>query len=220
MDAASALQAIFTVDQNSAMVMGIEDGLRASSRMDQPLFPNFTDHFETERLLLRAPRSGDGAVVNAAIHESFEQLHHWMEWARRIPSIAESETHSREAAARFRAREELPLWLFRKSDGMFVGGSGLHSIDWSVPRFEIGYWMRTSLVGQGYMTEAVTAIARFAFENLQAARIEIRCDALNQRSAAVAERAGFRLEARLHHHRRNLTGELADTLIFARFPNA
>jgi RimJ/RimL family protein N-acetyltransferase len=188
--------------------------------MPQPILPNFPDHFETERLLLRAPRSGDGVDVNAAIQESFEQLHQWMEWARHIPSLAETETHAREAAARFRAREDLALWLFRKSDGLFVGGSGLHSIDWSVPRFEIGYWMRTSLTGQGYMTEAVTAITRFAFDKLHAARIEIRCDALNRRSAAVAERAGFTLEARLRHHRRNMQGELADTLIFARFPDA
>ena len=187
--------------------------------MAQPILPDFPDHLETERLLLRAPRSGDGAAVNAAIQESFEQLHRWMEWARHIPSIAESETHTREAAARFRAREELALWLFRKSDGLFAGGSGMHSIDWTVPRFEIGYWLRTSLVGQGYMTEAVTAIAQFSFETLHAARVEIHCDALNHRSAAVAERAGFPLEARLHHHRRNVAGELADTLIFARFPN-
>lgn len=188
--------------------------------MAQPILPDFPDHFETERLLLRAPRSGDGTVVNVAIQESFEQLHRWMEWARHIPSIAESETHTREAAARFRARDELALWLFRKSDGMFVGGSGLHSIDWSVPRFEIGYWLRTSLEGQGYMTEAVTAIAQFAFGKLHAARVEIHCDALNRRSAAVAERAGFQLEARLHHHRRNVEVELADTLIFAKFPEA
>jgi RimJ/RimL family protein N-acetyltransferase len=186
--------------------------------MAQPTLPDFPDHFETERLLLRAPRSGDGGVVNAAIRESFEQLHRWMEWARHIPSVAESETHAREAAARFRAREELALWLFRKSDGMFVGGSGLHSMDWSVPRFEIGYWLRTSLAGQGYMTEAVRGTTQFAFNTLHAARVEIHCDSLNRKSVAVAERAGFTLEARLHHHRRNAGGELADTLIFAKFP--
>jgi RimJ/RimL family protein N-acetyltransferase len=174
----------------------------------QPTLPDFPDHFETERLLLRAPRSGDGEVVNAAIRESFEKLHRWMDWARQIPSVAESETHAREAAARFRTREELGLWLFRKTDGTFVGASGLHSIDWSVPRFEIGYWLRTSLEGH----------TRAAFKTLHAARVEIHCDALNLKSAAVAERAGFILEARLRHHRRNMDGELADTLIFARFP--
>lgn len=188
--------------------------------MAQPILPEFPDHFETERLLLRAPRAGDGVLVNTAIRESFEKLHRWMEWARYIPSIAESETHAREAAARFRAREELALWLIRKSDGGFVGASGLHSIDWSVPRFEIGYWLHIDFEGRGYMTEAVKGITHFALHMLHAARVEIRCDALNHQSAAVAERAGFTLEAKLHHYRRNMERELADTLIFARFPDA
>jgi ribosomal-protein-serine acetyltransferase len=186
--------------------------------MARPLLPDFPDHFDTDRLLLRAPRMGDGETINAAIRESFEKLHQWMDWARRIPSIAESETHAREAAARFRSREELSWWLFSKSDGMFVGASGLHSIEWSVPRFEVGYWLRTSMEGQGYMTEAVTGIVQFAMNTLHAERLEIRCDALNRQSAAVAERAGFMLEAQLRHHRRNRNGELADTLIFAQFP--
>ncbi len=180
--------------------------------------PPFADHFETKRLLIRAPRSGDGLIVNTAVQESFEKLHRWMDWARRMPTIAESETVSREGAARFRTREELPMYLFDKADGSFVGASGLHSIDWSVPRFEIGYWLRASCEGQGYMTEAVNGIAQFAFESLRAVRLEIRCDLANHASAAVAKRAGFVLEARLRSHRRSSSGELTDTLVFARFP--
>jgi RimJ/RimL family protein N-acetyltransferase len=40
--------------------------------------------------------------------------------------------------------------------------------------------------------------------------------ALNQRSAAVAQRAGFTFEARLEHNRRDTAGELADSLCFVR----
>lgn len=187
--------------------------------MARPLMPEFPDHFETERLLIRAPRAGDGVLVNAAINESFEKLHRWMDWARRLPTAAESETFAREGAARFRTREELPMLLFDKRDGSFVGGSGMHSIDWSVPRFEIGYWLRTSREGQGYMTEAVNGIAQFAFASLMAVRLEIRCDIANHASAAVARRAGFTLESRMRCHRRNMGGELTDTLVFVRFPH-
>lgn len=186
--------------------------------MTPSILPQFPDHFETPRLLIRAPRAGDGPMINTAVRESFDQLHRWMDWARHVPTVAESETLARESAARFRAREELPLWLIRKEDEMLVGASGLHSIDWSVPRFEIGYWLRTSLEGQGYMTEAVSGIAAFAFAKLRAVRLEIRCDVNNVRSAAVARRAGFALEARLKHHRRDVFGDLTDTLIFTRFP--
>jgi RimJ/RimL family protein N-acetyltransferase len=62
----------------------------------------------------------------------------------------------------------------------------------------------------------VRGLTEFTFETLGARRIEIRCDSRNDRSAAVARRAGYDLEARLHHDdRHHLTGELRDTLIFA-----
>jgi RimJ/RimL family protein N-acetyltransferase len=179
--------------------------------------PHVPDQFETERLLIRMPQAGDGKVINDAIRESLDDLRPWMPWARVVPSVAESETFAREAALRFRNREDLALHLFRKSDGLYLGGSGLHNIAWDVPRFEIGYWIRTSAVGQGYVTEAVNGIADMAFSKLDAVRLEIRCDARNQRSAAVALRAGFELEARLNNESRAPDGALRDTLIFARF---
>lgn len=45
--------------------------------------------------------------------------------------------------------------------------------------------------------------------------VEIWCDAGNERSAAVAERAGFELEARLRHNRSGAEGQLTDSLCFA-----
>lgn len=106
------------------------------------------------------------------------------------------------------------MLLFRKEDGMYVGGSGLHRINWSVPSFEIGYWVRARLEGKGYVTEAVKGITSFAFDRLKAERVEIRCDALNERSAAVARRAGYTLEGQLRHDDWTTQGTLRDTLVF------
>ena len=178
--------------------------------------PTVPEQFETERLIIRIPQPGDGKAMNDAIRESIDDLRPWMPWARVVPSVAESETFVRESALRFRNHEDLPLSLFRKSDGLYVGNSGMHNIAWDVPRFEIGYWVRTSLSGQGYITEAVNGIADMAFNKLNAVRLEIRCDANNQRSAAVALRAGFTLEATLHKESRTPSGDLRDTLIFVR----
>jgi ribosomal-protein-serine acetyltransferase len=108
------------------------------------------------------------------------------------------------------------MMLTLKENGMMIGGSGLHRIDWSIPKFEIGYWARTSHAGQGYITEAVNGITRFAFETLGAQRVEIRCDVKNERSAAVARRAGFALEGTLRQDARDhISGGLRDTHIFA-----
>jgi ribosomal-protein-serine acetyltransferase len=181
-----------------------------------PILRDFPDAFESERLLIRAPRRGDGAVVQEAIQESLAELLPWMPWAHGPQSVEASEAFARQAHADFLARRDLPLFLFRRDDGVFVGGSGLHDLNWSVPSFGIGYWVRTSLAGQGFATEATVRIADFAFDELAAERVEIWCDAANERSAAVARRAGFAFEARMQRNRRNTSGELADSLCFVR----
>lgn len=106
------------------------------------------------------------------------------------------------------------LWC--KQTGELIGLSGMHHINWTVPAVEIGYWVRTSMAGQGYVTEAVRTITRFAFDVLGAQRVEIRCDERNERSAAVARRAGFTLEGILRNERRHhLSQELRNTMVFA-----
>ncbi len=190
--------------------------MKASDMFTSKKRPVVPDHFETERLLIRVPQPNDGKAINDAIRESIDELRPWMPWARVVPSLAESETYARESALMFRNHEDLPLLLFRKSDMLYLGGSGMHNIAWDVPRFEIGYWLRTSATGQGYMTEAVNGVARMAFEQLGAVRLEIRCDARNRKSAAVALRCGFTLEATLHSDSRAPDGNLRDSLIFAK----
>jgi ribosomal-protein-serine acetyltransferase len=175
------------------------------------------DAFDSERLTIRSPRPGDGAELNAAVLESWAELRPWLPWTVTKPTVEESESTMRQAYARFVTREDLWLLLFLKKSNTLVGSSGLHVRDWNVPRFEIGYWLRTRFTGQGYMTEAVRAIAEFGFGALGAQRLEIHCDRLNQSSVAVARRAGFKLEGALHHHHRHhLTGELRDIMLFAR----
>ncbi|MBN1119647.1 MAG: GNAT family N-acetyltransferase [Anaerolineae bacterium] len=174
------------------------------------------DQFETERLLIRVPRPGDGAEINKAVLESLDDLRAWLPWVQVEQTVAVAEEAVRQAVVNFYTRESMRLSLYRKSDGLLVGSSGLHNIDWTVPRFEIGYWVRNSMQGQGYITEAVTGITNFAFDTLNAERIEIRCDALNERSAAVARRVGYTLEACLCRQSRSADGNsLRDTLLFA-----
>jgi RimJ/RimL family protein N-acetyltransferase len=181
-----------------------------------PILRDFPDQIESDRLLIRSPRPGDGPAIHEAIVESLDELLPWMPWAHAEQTVESAETYAREAAAAFAARQHLPLHLFLRESGRYVGGSGLHDIDWAVPRFEIGYWVRSSLTGRGLATEATRRIAQFAFDDLGAERVEIWCDARNERSAGVALRAGFTFEARLDRNRVGADGALSDSLCFVR----
>ena len=81
--------------------------------------------------------------------------------------------------------------VFLREDGAFLGGLGLHIRSWEIGFFEIGYWLRASAEGHGYMREAVSLLIEFAARDLLASRLEIRCDARNARSAGVAESLGI-----------------------------
>jgi RimJ/RimL family protein N-acetyltransferase len=185
--------------------------------MSDPILREFPYSLETERLIIRGPLPGDGKMVRTAVLESQAELEQWLPWAVDIPDDEEYEANVRRGHIRFLSREDLWMMILLKDTGVIIGGSGLHRIDWDVPKFEIGYWLSTAYTGHGYMTEAVEALTNFAFEVLAAMRVEIRVDSNNYKSIAIPKRLGFALEATLRNEsRHHVTNELRDTLIFAK----
>ncbi len=182
----------------------------------KPILRDFPEEFETERLTIRAPRFGDSAEIHAAILESFDSLSPWMEWVHPIPTLEEEEALIREGRVRFLERKNLWLLLFLKGTNTFVGSSGLEIINWDVPRFEIGYWVRKKFEGQGYISEAVVGITNFAFDVLGARRVEIHVDDRNSRSWRIPERLGFTLEGTMHNIARDTAGKLCHLRIYTK----
>ena len=189
-----------------------------------PLLIDVPERIDTARLVLRCPRRGDGAIVNAAVVASHGELDPWLPWATTLPTLDESEAYCRRQHARFLLREELVLLIFSRDgggkEGELVGSTGLHRIDWALRRFEIGYWRKTGCAGRGIVTEAVNALSRMAFDTLAARRVEIRMDDNNERSWKVAERAGFTLEALLRFDMVTPGGEPRSTRVYARVRGA
>jgi RimJ/RimL family protein N-acetyltransferase len=177
------------------------------------------DHFETERLHLRAPRPGDGRALHEAVAESLAQLRAWpasLPWALQEPSVERSEGWCCDRHLAFAARTDLPLLVFAKDDGTLVGATGLHRFDWESGRFEVGYWLRTAASGRGLMTEAVRGEVDFGFTHLGARRLECLSDAANVRSRRVAERAGFTLESLRPGERHDPDGTPRTMCVYAR----
>lgn len=185
-----------------------------------PVLIDVPMQLSTDRLILRCPMPGDGPVANEAERESIQDLRPWMPWARPDKSVDESEAYCRRMHARYLLREELALFIFERDvlgrEGRLIGGTGLHRIDWDLRSFEIGYWRRRGSGGRGHATEAVRALARFAFDRLAARRVEIRTDDANRLSWRVAERAGFTLEALLRGDSLTALGEVRSTRVYAR----
>jgi RimJ/RimL family protein N-acetyltransferase len=150
-----------------------------------------------------------------AVEESREHLRPWMPFWDQHRSIEQSTAFCAESRDAWAARDHFFAVIEHRANGRYLGGTGFQTIDWTVPRFEIGYWIRRSEEGHGYVTEAVRLLVRVAFDELAANRLEIRCDPKNVRSLRVAERAGFVHEATLRRQARRNDGTLRDTCVLA-----
>ncbi|MBV9539904.1 MAG: GNAT family N-acetyltransferase [Alphaproteobacteria bacterium] len=118
---------------------------------------------ETERLLLRPPGRRDiPAIVPLAndydVAKNLAKLPH--------PYTAQDgEMYVRTSEEKRAAGTDFAFAITRKSDGVFMGGIGLHLKDGS---FEFGYWLGKPYWKQGYATEAACRLVAFAFDDLKA----------------------------------------------------
>jgi len=191
--------------------------------MTEPILIDLPASIETERLLMRPPRAGDGTMLQLAVVESLTELRRFLAslpWVAAEQTVESAEVYCRNAQANFLARKDLPFLLFEKTTGQIVGAAGLHRTVWATPKTEIGYWGRVSRAGNGFISEAVAALTAYAFANLHAVRVEIITDAENDASRRVAERCQFVLEGTLRNERRAPDGSLRSTCLYARLAPA
>ena len=150
-----------------------------------------------------------------ATRESAAELSEYLGWIE--SAMQDPEKNMQTAIENYRAFEaEVRFYIIDISNAAFIGAIGLLVRDPDVPFFEIGYWIRSSKVGNGYATEAVVLLEQYAFEQKNAKRLEIRMASSNVKSRSVAEKCGYSKEAELQNERRLPGGELSNTLVYAK----
>jgi RimJ/RimL family protein N-acetyltransferase len=182
------------------------------------LIPLF-EELRGERVLVRPYRESDAPDLYEAMVESRGHLRPWMPFADEHQNVDESRHWIIQQIASWLLRDDLTLGIWEQATGLYLGSTGLHPHNWEIGYFEIGYWIRPSAQGRGYIAEAVRLLTSYAFDTLKANRIEIRCDELNVRSAAIPKRLGFVLEGRLRNDMASSDGRLRTTLVFSLIPN-
>lgn len=175
--------------------------------------PAPAEELRTDRLVVRKLQASDATAMFRAIEANRAHLAPWLTWLDKTRTIED---------VRFKIDIRLDAWqsgtaydfgVFSHT-GEFLGRCGLHSIDWSVPRGEFGYWLVKKAEGQGLLAEALTAL-ELEFFRLGFERLEVRCDTANQRSHRVPERLGYLHEGTLRREVRH-RGQLRDTMVWAK----
>jgi RimJ/RimL family protein N-acetyltransferase len=122
----------------------------------------------------------------------------------------------RTALAAQTAGNALPFATIEIASGKPIGSTRFLNIDVSNRRVEIGStfvgkrWQRTIV-----NTEAKYLMLRHAFETWNCLRVELKTDALNQRSRNAILRIGAQEEGTLRQHMITWSGRLRDTVYFS-----
>lgn len=177
---------------------------------------SFVASLETERVILAPVSLANAGEMNAAITASIHELQRWLPWALNPPSVGATKEFCQRSVDQIQAGTDFPLLMRSRASGALLGSVGLHRIDWDVPAFEVGYWCDSRQTGHGYVTESVSRLARYVFQELGGARLSLHADTRNLSSRAVAERLGFDLEGVARNDSRDNDGQLCDTAIYAR----
>lgn len=145
---------------------------------------------------------GEKVVLRAPEMDDLDALVRWIndpELARyRMPHFPYSRAHEREWLERVPRSETDRVLMIQRLDGRPIGMMGLHRIDQVHRQAELGIFIgEKDCWGQGYGTDAIRTLLRFAFDQMNFHRIYLRVDVDNVRARRCYEKCGFVREGTL-----------------------
>ncbi len=141
---------------------------------------------ETDRLIIRNFQSGDWLALQGVIvrYQATKMSAYDRPWPTSVEQI--------KGVTDWFASEDNFLAICQKDSGRLIGLVGLTPQDaGSQQILELGYVFDEDVHGQGFATEACTAILQRAFDELHAEKVVAGTAAINVPSRRLLERLGF-----------------------------
>jgi ribosomal-protein-serine acetyltransferase len=146
----------------------------------------------TPRLTLRPFRRRDVDELVEAVAASLPQLAQWLPWAHAGYDKGEALRFVRDSAAAWAEGRAFDFAIrFTEDDTAHLGNISVWPTSRRERSGEIGYWVRSDMMGKGIATEAAARVAQVGFEELGLHRITLRIAVGNRPSERVAEKLGF-----------------------------
>jgi RimJ/RimL family protein N-acetyltransferase len=143
-----------------------------------------------------------------------ENIFSWIPYGMKTPEDFEKVTAI--AFAEQECGQSIVFATVERSSGRVIGSTRFMNIDRTNRRVEIGStWIAPAWHRTGVNTEAKYLMLRHAFEVWKCMRVELKTDALNQRSRNAILRLGAKEEGTLRRHLITWTGRVRDTVYFS-----
>jgi RimJ/RimL family protein N-acetyltransferase len=146
--------------------------------------------------------------------DDLEDIFRWIPYAVRTPEdfqeLVEKAFDEQERS------ESIVFATVERSSGRTIGSTRFMNIDRINGRVEIGStWIAPAWQRTPVNTEAKYLMLRHAFEAWGCLRVELKTDALNQKSRNAILRIGAKEEGTLRRHLMTWTGRVRDTVYFS-----
>ena len=106
------------------------------------------------------------------------------------------------------------FFVFRRSDDALLGGITISNVRRGIAQTcSVGYWIGEPYARCGYMTEALSSLLPFIFDNLRLHRIEAAVLPENEASRGLLDKVGFREEGYARQFLR-IDGQWQDHVLF------
>ena len=150
----------------------------------------------TARCLLRRPLLDDAPAIFSATRVA--GFNDGMQWEPPA-NIEELNEPFLEQMLAWEDGRMFTFTIAESSTNSLLGRVGIRSTSRRADVWNLGFWTHPEYQGQGYMTEAVTAMLTFGFEELGANRIEASYALWNKSSRRVLEKVGMKFIAYIPH---------------------
>jgi ribosomal-protein-serine acetyltransferase len=155
-------------------------------------------HRLSDKAELRLPETYEAEEIFAIADKNRAYLRPWMGWVNDTKGPEDIRNWIIKSREKMVRDEGFQAGIFY--DGRYVGGCGYAHMHLPSKRCELGYWIDQDHQGRGIVTMAARALIEYSIEKRGLNRVEIRCDPRNVRSAAIAQRLGFKLDGVLREN--------------------
>lgn len=167
-------------------------------------------------IFLRAPAERDWRPYAELRAESRQFLEPWEPtWPADALTRESFQRRINRYVSDWRADAGYSFLIFRNDDEALLGGISLSNVRRGVAQAgTLGYWMGKPYAGMGYMTQALSLVLDFCFDDIRLHRVEAACLPSNEPSQRLLRRCGFNEDGYARKYLK-IRGEWHDHLLFS-----
>jgi RimJ/RimL family protein N-acetyltransferase len=169
----------------------------------------------TKRTVVHRFRENDGKAFFDLVLDNKSWIEdHLPKTVKAVTSASAGEVFIRQKLSDWLLQQEYAFGVWEEESAKLIGYIRVFNINWDVPKGEIGYFVDRKFSKKGFMTEALTSIIHFSFQQLKLEKLVLRTAMDNYPSQRLARKCGFRREGDLRSEFKKPSGEIIDLMLF------